>query len=113
MTAVNCLSRSFVSDRVCHPLEHRPDEELHPGPRSRSTPSDDSLKAALDTALEMLAADVPILPNLKQAQADMSHAVSSMVSGPDGGLGDELLTALIACDTVIQHGKVGLVHTVP
>lgn len=111
VTAVHYLSRACLSDGVCQPFTHRPDDELRRGPRSRETVH--SLKVALETALEMLEADVPILPNLKQAQADMHVAISSLVAGSDGGLGHELLTSLIACDAVIQNGKVGMVHDIP
>lgn len=103
VTALLCLARSHANGAS------RPDC-MH-GNSLVACSLEDDLGAALHSAFEVLTADLPLCEDIDRPQETLHQAVSSVLSCASDHLGQALLNALVACDTVLQMGEVWTANT--
>lgn len=63
--------------------------------------------AIVDDSLDILMADVSMIPDLGFEQSGFRAFMSAMLSSTTGDVGSDLLKSLIACDSVLQKARVG------
>lgn len=108
VTAITCMTQACYASLSDKPRQWTPGQTWQRGLQGIDRPSIDSLHIALDTAVELLKAELPLMPDLHRAFGYLHHSVSALLSSPPERLGQKLLEFAVACDSVLQNTQVYL-----